>query len=310
MVPELEESEVAGGMGNVIDRSGLSPRELLRVAFYGVLRRLPTRTGLRVHGALRLGYVADIRDCKRINEYIIEQICRGEEHPLSICVHKLRMKQIAAQVLGRQWVLPVLWEGRSLDDPELLALDRPHVVKPVLGSGAVARFRGDEPPHARQHRLLQLRARSERYLRETAETWYKTADQNGNPIWYAELAAGSSEDDVIDLKVHCFRGIPVLVQGDFDRFRQHVRAFWGVDGSPIRLRWFYPEPIDERLRPVVFNDVVRAAEKLALGTQYVRADFICADSKCWFAELTLAHGSGMEYLQPAWWDQVLGACCE
>ena len=110
-----------------------------------------------------------------------------------------------------------------------------------------------------------------------------------------------------DYKIHCFNGIPKIIQVDFDRFSNHRRNLYDTNWNYIEAEICYPTDKSHMIeRPQALDEMLNIAEKLSKGCSYVRVDLYWTGNQVLFGELTFHHGSGCEIIKPESFSYLLG----
>lgn len=113
-------------------------------------------------------------------------------------------------------------------------------------------------------------------------------------------------DDLPDYKILCFSGVPKYIWIDVNRFKNHTRTMFNIDGSiaPFAMGEIRP---DEKVKvPTQINEIVRLAKKLCDDYAFVRVDFYCLKGKIYFGELTFSSGAGLIVPDPLEYEDSLG----
>ena len=207
---------------------------------------------------------------------------------------KLLVKDRVTRKLGQEWVTPTLWHGAAL--PPAPRWPAPFVVKSRHGSNQIAFVRSAAIDWA------DLRRRTDSWTAARYGWWLDE--------WiYGEIDRGLlvepfiGENDVlpIDYKFHVFGGRVEFVQVHLERETAHR---WVVFDRAWRPAGRYADsPPPPRSLPAM----IAAAETLAEGIDYVRADFYEVAGAPRFGELTFYPGSGLMALDPPSLDATMGA---
>jgi hypothetical protein len=208
---------------------------------------------------------------------------------------KLAVKEHVAALLGPEWVTPALYSGDTL--PVRPLWPPPFVVKARHGSNQCAFVRtGEEDWNA-------IRSRARRWMRGPygvlLDEWLYRHIPRGLLV---EPFIGSRGALPLDYKVYVFGGRALCVKVDRDREHGHWRAIYDLAWRPV----WAPPGWEDAPPPASLPSMIGAAETLALGFDFVRADFYEVDGRPRFGELTFYPGSGLSPL-PDHLDHWLGA---
>jgi TupA-like ATPgrasp len=108
-----------------------------------------------------------------------------------------------------------------------------------------------------------------------------------------------------DYKFFCFNGKAVVIEVDVDRLTRLRSAFYTPDWKHIPVAYRHP-PI-ECPRPHNLEEMIRAAEAIAEGLEFVRVDLYSdRKSKIKFGEMTFAPGAAISRFSDVEFDRWLG----
>ena len=249
----------------------------VRLAYWWRHRRLP-----------------DLAEPRLFTEWVQHRKLFDRDHRLPRLADKVAVKAHVAALLGPEWVIPTLWHGRTL--PPTPPWPYPFVVKARHGCGHIAFVRtAADWPAARRRARRWTDLRYGYWLDEWA---------------YAHIPRGLlvepfvGQDGVlpVDYKCFVFGGRVEFVQVHLDRAGDHR---WIVmDRSWRRASPTTGEP--DPPPPATLAGIVAAAEALAMGHEFLRADFYEIAARPVFGELTIYPGSGLLRVEPASLDRKMG----
>jgi hypothetical protein len=94
---------------------------------------------------------------------------------------------------------------------------------------------------------------------------------------------------------------------DFDRFEDHSEIFFNKNYDRLDL---YGRGIKQYhgkfVLPDNYKDMVRVAENLAQGINFIRVDLYNVGGRIYFGELTCYHGGGTIKISPRKYDFLFG----
>lgn len=214
---------------------------------------------------------------------------------LPILADKVLAKKFVADILGKRWLTPTLWQGTQL--PPTAAWEYPFVVKSRHGRGHIAIVKNDMD-------YRQARRRSRHWMKMSygawLDEWLYAQIERGLLV---EPLIGDGEEVPIDYKVFVFGGRAKFVQVHLNRGEGAHR--WIV----YNLEWqrVSPPTADPDLAPPAsLRAMLEASERLATGFCFVRADFYDVEGQARFGELTFYPGSGLERVEPPRLDLMMG----
>lgn len=208
---------------------------------------------------------------------------------------KVAVKRHVAERLGPDWVIPTLWHGDALP-PEPPA-PMPLVVKARGGCKQIA-FVHDKADWAAARRRARrwTRARYGYWLDEWAYAHIPRGlliepylgERGALPVDYKLMVFGGRVEFV---EVHRARGTA-----------DHRWLFLDRDWRRVSAATRDPDPV----RPATLDQMITAAETLAHGHAFIRADFYEIAGRPLFGELTHYPGSGLHAVRPVALDRRMG----
>lgn len=229
---------------------------------------------------------------------------------------KAAVRDYVADRVGERY-LPRAWG--VFDSPEELAgarLPASFVMKPTHGSGAAIIVSPSAPAHARlpadgswvyRHVRPEYAPRTE--LARIAADWLtQLYGQGPNREWVygqiprrilvEEMLGGEADRIPDDLKFFVFHGHCHFVQVDAGRFAGRTQDFFDRNWTHLPLSggppWADPTP----RRPAALEEMIRVAERLGAGTDFVRVDLYDVDGRIVFGELTSFPAGGDSPFEP------------
>ena len=110
-----------------------------------------------------------------------------------------------------------------------------------------------------------------------------------------------------DYKLFCFDGVVRFIQVDGDRFSEHHQDFFDRDWNWLDVTLAFPNHATPPARPALLDDMIRVAERLSAGVDFVRVDLYAVGDRVKFGELTVYPQSGKAVFKPTEWDTTFGA---
>lgn len=228
--------------------------------------------------------------------------------PLMVrCADKVAVREYISQVLGPEYLIPVLGIFDGLQDIDFASLPEKFVAKVNWGSGQniiCKRKAALDLKRARRQLQLWLQEKNNHYY-SFFEWCYKDIPPKIIIEQYLEGAG-----DLPDYKFMCYNG---KVQNMFivqNREKKHsggmTCTFFDVDFNRLPVSRLYPSSTEEVNKPEQWEEMVAAAEKLARPFPFVRVDFYLVDGAIKIGELTFYPGNGTEPFSTYEWDLKFG----
>jgi hypothetical protein len=257
---------------------------------------------LRVHGRL-----PNLAHPRRLTEHFFVQKMRGDHWAFAKRSDKVLVKEIVAQILGPEFITPTLWHGPTLPPRQKRNWPLPFVLKANHGSGMNALIRSEaDLDWSRLEALADTWLRTD-WPRWQAEDWYNMIDRQ----LLVEPLLGDGQGSLPDYKVLVFFGQAKLIQVDTDRNTpNHTRGYYDLNWKRQSFWVHIPLTAGLHPRPDHLNDMVRAAEKLSCGFDFVRVDFYELPDGPRFGEMTFSPSGGLDYIGPRGADLELGQLWE
>lgn len=248
----------------------------------------------------RYGRWGDFKKPARFTEFLTQRMLQDRSPEMAWTCDKRAMKDYAAEHAPGIRVPETLWHGTDLDQLDLTSLPERWVIKPNHGSKAV--HFGD-------------RGTTLEELYEVTRGWLRPYDRIAVGEWaYStarrELIIEPQIGDgvpLIDYKFFVFHGRLMLLHTDSGRFSgSFEEMFYTRDWELLKITNNAPRGA-EVPRPQNFEAMVRAAEALGAGYDFMRVDLYNIEGEPWFGELTPYPSGGMDPFTPDAVDLQLGA---
>lgn len=240
----------------------------------------------------RHGRWPSLRSPRLFTEWVQWRKLHDRDPERSRLTDKSYSKRLATRILGGAFVVPTLWRGHRL--PAEPAWPMPFMVKANHGCGQwiLVRCAAD---YDKARRLAPSWVRRG-YGRWLDEYHYRGASR----YLIVEPFVGSAGALPIDYKIYVFNGRAEMVQvhegrAGKQRWSQYDRGFKPL--SRLRAQTSCPSSLPA---------MIDAAERLAVGHDFIRVDFYEVDGHPMFGEFCLYPGSGLDPFDPVSLDHWLG----
>lgn len=220
-------------------------------------------------------------------------------------VDKYAVKQYVSDLIGEEYIIPLLGVWDNVDDIDFDKLPDQFVLKTTHDSGAVI--------ICRDKKSLDFKSAKEKINKFLKRNYYALNREwpykNVKPRIIAEKYMEDSKyGELRDYKFFTFGGVPkvlYIAQGR-GKDKQVTADFFDMEFNHL------PFVIDHEMsetppkKPECFDEMKRLASILSQGTPQLRVDFYEVDGKVYFGEMTFFHCSGLEKFHPDKWDNIFG----
>ncbi|MBP5398133.1 MAG: hypothetical protein J6Y32_05865 [Bacteroidales bacterium] len=220
---------------------------------------------------------------------------------------KFRAKELVAERIGQEHIIPTLGVWEHFDDIDFSALPRQFVLKCTHDSGGLVICRDkDTLDRTATRDKLESSLRSNFYDR-FREWQYKDIP----PRIIAETYMQDGENPCLkDYKFYCFNGEPAFlyVSEGLENHDSARLGFLNLDWTPAPFRRSdYAEFETLPPKPARFEEMVDIAKRLAEGFRFVRVDLYEINGEVYFSEMTFTPSSGFVPFMPEEADREIGS---
>lgn len=269
--------------------------------------------------------LARTRRPRTFTEKVRYKMLRDHRPLLVTFADKAAVRDHVAALIGERY-LPAVYA--ILDDPGELAttpLPASFVLKPTHGSGAVVVVSPAAPadavlPRAEWswvYRHVRPQAADRRELVAIAEHWTSQLyGQGPNEEWayggvppriiVEELLAGPRGAIPADYKLFVFHERVQYIQVDAGRFGERTQDFFDTAWKHLAMSGGPPWAFPPCARPARLDEMIDLAQRLAVGTDFVRVDLYHLEDRIVFGELTSYPAGGHSPFIPESWNAEFG----
>jgi len=225
-------------------------------------------------------------------------------------VDKYEVKNIVAQKIGQEYIIPTLGVWDCFDDINFENLPDSFVLKCTHDCGSVVICR-DKKTFDRAAAEKKLSAAMKKnYFWGEREWPYKNIKPRILAEQYMEDSSGQG---LRDYKFFCFDGAVRALFVATDRYTEGTEVkfdFFDENFNRLPIRNGHDNAAVPPECPVCFPQMKRLAAILSEGIPHVRVDFYEVNGKIYFGELTFFHFGGFVRFEPEEWDEILGSWIE
>jgi hypothetical protein len=243
---------------------------------------------------------------RRFTEKVWSRQLHDRDPKLPLIMDKFRVRDYVAGKGGSDYLVPLLWSG---DKPEEIPFDKlplKFVIKTNHGCdyNIIVLDRKTIDQSEIRRLLKKWLGPNPGQVHSLGIAWgyYKI-----RPTIIIESFIGENDKAPDDYKFFCFSGRVEFLKIDFDRFEGHAEKFFDRDLNRLDLveRGLkqYQGKID---LPDNIKDMIRVAESLSEGFDFIRVDLYNVKNKIYFGEFTPYPGGVSAKFEPDSFDYVFG----
>lgn len=219
-------------------------------------------------------------------------------------VDKVKVRYYIKQVIGEEYLIPLLGVYDRFDDIDFETLPNQFVIKCNHDSGGVAICKDKATFDYEKARNKINRSLNNNYFYTGREYPYKNIQPKVIVEQYME---DTKEKELIDYKIMCFDGVPKMSFTCSERYKDGLKVtFFDIDWNKLPFERHYPASSADIKCPKNYQKMLELSTKLSQGIPFVRVDWYEINGKLYFGELTFYPGSGMEEFNPEQWDEEIG----
>lgn len=251
------------------------------------------------------GYFPSFKHPSTFSEKLFYRMLFGR-NPIWIDISdKLKVRNYVSERVGNSYLVPLLWKGKDPKAIPFQKLPEKVFIKTNHGSAYNIPVKNKNDISIQKIHSQLKKWLAENYGRDYAlgiEWAYNKIDPE---IMIEELLEENGKLP-LDYKFFCFSGRVEYLLIVYDRFASHQEKHFTRDFVPLDL-WNgsdqYPGPF---IRPCNLEEMIRVAEKLSAGLDFIRVDLYDINGRIYFGELTCYPAGGLIPFLPKKWEYILG----
>ncbi len=253
-----------------------------------------------------MGYYPDLENPQTFSEKL-QWLKLYDHNPLyTIMVDKYAVKKYVGDIIGEQYVIPLIGKWDCVEDIDWDNLPQKFVLKCNHDSGGIVICRDKNKLDIDVAKKKLSKSIKRNLYYGTREWPYK----NVKPCIIAEEYLEDEYGELRDYKIFCFDGVAKALFIATDRQKEGEETkfdFFDMKGNHLPLKNGHPNAVPTPSLPKSINEMKNLAEKLSKGIPHVRVDFYEVDGKVFFGELTFYHWGGVMPFEPEEWDYTFGS---
>lgn len=218
-------------------------------------------------------------------------------------VDKYQVRKYIEKTIGKEYLIPLIGVYDTYDEIDFDVLPNRFVLKPNHTSGNIYICKDESIiDYAELKKEVNMWLKR-RYYWVHREWPYK----NVKPRIICEKFISDKDNTPDDYKVLCFNGKAKLVELHIDRYGNHKLDFYDEKWNKKSISWGIPASNIVYPKPIEFEKMIMLSEKLAANMIHVRIDWLIADNKLYFGEITFYDGAGFDPADKEEDDFLLGS---
>lgn len=250
-------------------------------------------------------YWPDLVKPRTFSEKIWNRMLFQRDPRFVVLSDKLRARSFVAERAGEELLVPLHWSGKEPDEIPWDVLPSKFVIKATHGCGYnlfVTDKIHTDPKIVRSRMAKWLGVNYGRSFGLGTEWSYRHVP----PYIIVEEYLQEGGHNIPDYKFWCFAGRVECVTVHSDRHSMHSVQTFDRSFRPYKFAFYLDAFNRTALPPPNFADMVRAAESLAAGFDFIRIDMYNVSGRIYAGEFTVYPGGGFIRFLPYELDLHLG----
>ncbi len=262
---------------------------------YEKFKFIPDETYLNIMFKFYMDKKLDLNNPRSYNEKLQWLKLHDRKPEYTIMVDKVRVRELVAQKIGAQYLIPLVGVWDNQEDIDFDKLPNRFVLKCNHNSGLGMCICKDKSKldYARVRNELK-KGLSENYYYLGREWPYKDVPRK---IICEKFMVDESGEELRDYKVLCFNGEPKLIELHRGRFTDHQTqdyydVNWNKTAITQNIAAHYGASTDIAPRPSTLEEMLELSRIMSADIPMVRMDWYSVNGKLYFGEMTFFDGSG------------------
>lgn len=218
---------------------------------------------------------------------------------------KSTVRDFVNNKIGGDYLIPLLWQGLNPEDIPFDMLPQKFVIKATHGCAynIIVQDNAKLDQIKTKRQLVQWLSVNFCQDTFTGTSW---AYRNIKPSIIVESFIGENGQVPIDYKFFCYAGRAEFILMTFNRFGNLREKHFNRDFEPLDLWNGAPQYTGDIQRPGNFEEMLRLADSLAQGFDFIRVDLFSVGNRIYFGELTCYPAGGIARFIPKEYDFIFG----
>jgi hypothetical protein len=294
-------------MNNIIKVIKNPYKIFVYLAYKGLFKWLKDETYLKFMFRGTIGYQLNLKKPVTFNEKLQWLKVHDRKPEYTIMVDKYKVRQYVTEVIGENYLIPLLGVWDKFEDIDFNKLPDKFVLKPNHTSGNIYICKDKSKIDMEILRKEIAKWLKREYYWYQREWPYKNIKPR---IVCEKYMVDESCIELKDYKVLCFNGKAKLIEVHRGRFFDHRQDFYDISWNKTSISQgdaFSDISDDVMDKPKCFDEMIELSEKLAGELIHVRIDWYIVNNKLYFGEITFFDGSGFDAFNDFNDDLMLGS---
>jgi len=250
------------------------------------------------------GYIPDLNNPRTFNEKLNWRKLYDRKKIHKTFADKVLSKKYVSKVYGKDIIPEVIQISQNVKRINKSLLPKSFIIKATHGSGwNKIVFNKEEANWSEVSDYFSPILKQSYY--ELGREWcYKGLKPR---LIIEELLLDQQGKLPLDYKFFCFNGKVKFVQVDYDRFGEHTRNLYDRRLNQLACSYLYPNCKKDMQSPSNYEEMVKVAEKISAGLDFIRVDLFNVSGKIYFGELTNYPENGYGIFTPKEYDLKFGS---
>lgn len=262
----------------------------------------PDKLYLRILSFLRFGKPFNLSNPTTFNEKLNWLKLYDRKDVYTTMVDKLSAKKYAADIIGKEYVVPLYAVYNSVDEINVDDLPIECVLKSNQDSGGAIIWKSTGGGMDWDTVISKLKGRNKNYWHRNREWPYKNVQLK----FFAEMFLDNGTDSPVlyDYKFWCFNGEPKIMYITC-KSKNYFENYYDMDFQPLMIEHDSIRKLPEFKKPEQFELMKNLAKQLSKNIPHVRVDFFLVQGRVYFGEFTFYDWAGLKPFGGDW-DRILG----
>lgn len=272
----------------------------------GLYNRMPDEKYLLKKFELEMGRKLDLNNPQTYNEKLQWLKLYNRNPQYTMMVDKYRVRQYVANIIGEEYLIPLLGIWKNPDEIDFSILPKQFVLKCTHNSGTGMYICKDKSElNTKKVKSGLRKGLKENYYLKHREWPYKNVPRK---IIAEKYMVDNECGELKDYKFYCFNGVMkfMMINSDRNTERTTKADYFDRKFNWLDFSWGYEHAEICPKKPDKFEDMIVISEKLAQGLPHIRVDLYECNGQIYFGELTFFDGSGFDKIVPIEWDYKIG----